>query len=164
MKKYIKTGFILATFLFISIACAQDKGAPSNQGEVLDFTFNGLNQNTVSLASFRDKQPVILIFWTTWCPYCRKELQSLNTRFEELSKEGWGILAVDAGEDAHKVESYRDAHGIKLDLLLDRDMKITNSLEILGVPSYVIINKKGYLVAKAHTFSPEKYKYLLDEK
>ncbi len=171
MRQYLKAAIVLASFSFLPAACAQNQENPSqgtrqeSQGpvEVVDFTFQDLSQNTVSLASFRDKQPVVLLFWTTWCPYCRKEIELLNTKFDTLKKEGWEILAVDAGEDARKVESYRNAKGIKLNLLLDEDMKIINALEVLGVPTYVIINKKGRVVAKAHSFSPDEYKYLLSE-
>ncbi|MCX5696664.1 MAG: TlpA disulfide reductase family protein [Candidatus Omnitrophica bacterium] len=163
MKKYLQSVIALVFLSFLTAACAQNKEAVSNQGEVLDFTFSDLSRNTVSLASFRDKQPVVLFFWTTWCPFCRKEIQALNTKYDNLKKDGWEILAVDAGEDARKVESYRNANGIKLDLFLDQDMKITNALEVLGVPTYVIINKKGRVAAKVNSFSPDEYKYLLAE-
>lgn len=164
MKRYLGVVFVLAVFSFLSAACAQNKEASgSSQGEVLDFTFKGLKQNSLSLADFRQKQPVALLFWTTWCPYCRKEIQSLNTNYDNLQKQGWEILAIDAGEPAYKVEAYRNAHDIKIDMFLDEDMKVANSLEILGVPTYVVIDKKGHLVAKAHEFSPETYKHLLTE-
>jgi peroxiredoxin len=160
MKKYLKAAMVMAVFSFFSLACTQNQQASLAQSGALDITFTDLNRKTVSLASFRDKHPVVLFFWTTWCPYCRREIRALNEKYAALKKEGWEILTVDSGEGAHKVEAYANANGIKLNLYLDEDMAISDALGVLGVPTYVIIDKKGSIIAKTHTFSPEEYQQL----
>ena len=64
-KKSIFLVFFILTFF--SSVMAQELSAPN-------FALKDLNNNAVTLSSFRGKQAVILFFWTTWCPYCRIEI------------------------------------------------------------------------------------------
>jgi thiol-disulfide isomerase/thioredoxin len=51
------------------------------------FTAKDLTGNDVSLSSF-EGSPILLNFWATWCPYCRKERPYLNSLFSEFRDKG----------------------------------------------------------------------------
>jgi len=109
------------------------------------FKLQDLSGAAVELSSFRDKKTVLLFFWTTWCPYCLKELKILNNNLKELEEEAVELLAIDVGESASRVERVVKNYNLILRVLLDKDSSVTDSYQILGVPTFVIVDKKGYI-------------------
>lgn len=157
MKKLV---FFITICLFINflscvpLACAEDNPAP-------DFQLSDIKNNVVSLSSYRNKQPVLLLFWTTWCPYCRKELRLLNQLYPQLEKDGLEVLAIDIGEAKYKVENFIASYGLVFKVLLDKDNSVAESYELMGVPTYVLINKKQEVVFQANSFPQDEYKELI---
>lgn len=121
----------------------------------LDFKLLDMHGNTITLSSFNDKQPVVLFFWTTWCPYCRKELKMLNDIYPQWVKEGWELFAINVGEPAYRVDNFVKRYALNFKVLLDEDAAVASTYDILGVPTYFLIDKKGYIRFKDHYF-PEK--------
>src|SRR3989338_157237 len=126
-----------------------------------DFKLKDLSQHTVVLSSYRDKQPVILFFWTTWCPFCRRELRELNNRYPALVKEGWEVLAIDVGEPLSRVVNFVKDYELTFKVLLDKDTTVANDYGILGVPTYIIVDKAGNVVFDDHYFPHTEYKNLI---
>ncbi|MCX5702076.1 MAG: TlpA disulfide reductase family protein [Candidatus Omnitrophica bacterium] len=118
--------------------------------------------NPVSLSDFKDK-PVILFFWTTWCPYCRKELKALADKYENFKKDGLELLPINVGESASKVERFIRSYQLPFRVLLDEDTVVADSYNILGVPTYIYINKRGLIVSKGHYFSQGDYQKLISQ-
>jgi len=157
MKKMRKrTGFfcLLALFLFAT-GCQAQAGSKES---VLDFSLQDLQDKTVTLVSFRQKGPVLIFFWTTWCAFCRKELEVLNTQQSALKDVGIFVLAVNAGESQARVARYFQGKSPVYPVLLDKDMSLSSSWGIRGVPTYIIVNKKGQEVFRGHSFPADTYK------
>lgn len=128
-----------------------------------DFKLQDLDQNSFSLDGFKDNSNVLLVFWTTWCPYCQEELQELNRSYASFAKEGMEIFAVNAGERLKDVKGYIKSHGFGFKVLLDQDLAVTKSYKVLGVPTYVLINKDGKIVFTDNYFPKNKYKELISK-
>ena len=127
-----------------------------------NFTLLDLENKEFSLSDFKSK-PVILFFWTTWCPYCRKELKQLNTMHAELLKNGVELAAVNVEEPADKVQRFIQSYPFSYRVLLDIDAKVAEAYDILGVPTYILINKKGRIVFNNHYFPQKEYKDLISK-
>lgn len=54
--------------------------------EAPDFELTDFEGNSVKLSDFRGK-PVMIDFWTRWCPFCREEMPEINSVFNELNGE-----------------------------------------------------------------------------
>lgn len=157
MKKYI-IGFALV-FVFVSIGLAQQeksKAAP-------DFKLQDIYKNEYKMSNYKNKQAVILFFWTTWCPYCRKELTTLNTRYLELVRQGFELLAIDVGESSDKVDQAIKKYSLSFKVLLDKTTSVAESYNVMGVPSYFVVDKKGNIVATEHTYPEAKIKELISK-
>lgn len=128
----------------------------------VDFNLLDLENKLVSLSDFKGRS-VLLFFWTTWCPFCRKDLQVLNDMYAELAKEGLEVLAINVGERVYKVANFVKNYNLTYEVLLDEDMAVTENYEILGVPTYIIVDRQGYLRFKGYSFPKERYKDLILE-
>ncbi len=94
---------------------------------------------------------VVVNFWATWCPPCRREMPSLERLNRKLGEQGLAVLAVDVGEDADTVFSFTG----QLDpapafpLLLDRDSSAMQRWKIRGLPTTFVIDAAGRVIYRA---------------
>ena len=140
---------------------------PLEAGRVApEFRLTDLNQKTFLLSSVLGKKPVVLFFWTTWCPFCRVELRSLSRRYARLTQEGIELLFIDVGESEAKVNNFLRTNSISINVFMDKDTKVASLYSVLGVPTYVFIDKKGNIVSQKNSFPENEYRRLLklDEK
>ncbi|MBM3245978.1 MAG: redoxin domain-containing protein [Candidatus Omnitrophica bacterium] len=159
MKNYFSLSIlILSAVIFFSGASVF---AQTGQ-QAADFILSDINGQAVALSSYQGKQAVFLFFWTTWCPYCRKELKFLSDKYAQLLKEGFEVLTIDAGEPAYKVGNFIASRSIKLKVLLDRDTAVSGTYGIIGIPTYFLVDRKGYIIFRGNSF-PRDYKTLLGE-
>ncbi len=128
----------------------------------INFNLLDLENQEISLSEFRG-MPVILFFWTTWCPFCREELKQLNLMHRELSENGVQVLAINVEEPAEKVQRFMQRYPFSYKVLLDKDATVARDYGILGVPTYIFIDKEGRFVSYSHYFPQEKYKDIISK-
>lgn len=153
MRIFKKSG-ILALFILILLVLGF-----LNSASAADIILNDLNGKAVNISAPCGK-PTILFFWTTWCPYCQKEIKGLNEMYPQMQKEGIAVFAVNIGEPASTVQKFFISHALSFGVLLDKDGAAANKYNILGVPTYVFIDKSGRLISDAHVL-PADYKKIL---
>lgn len=163
MKKYYIL-CIAALFLVLSISCKGNALEKDMAGaETPDFKLQDLFYDTITLGSFTEKeQPVLLFFWTTWCPFCQKEIRVLKDSYGTLAKDGVEVLAIDVGETYNKVNALVQNYHLPFRVLLDKDSRTADAFWVRGVPTYVLINKTGDIVFHNNDF-PSDYKDLLSK-
>jgi len=147
------------------------KGAVSTVGQAAveemnlapDFSLQDLNGNTFLLSNYRDKQPVLLFFWTTWCPFCSEEMKLIAKRSPQLLNDGLQLVGINVEESLNRVKGFVKSHNLPFLILLDKDAQVAQSFNIVGIPTYFLIDKKGVMRFTGYSF-PEEYKSLLSEK
>lgn len=145
MKIFFRVSLLVA----LSLAFTNPLYSSAQAQEIArEFKLPDLEGKVFTLSAYKDKQPVFLFFWTTWCPYCREGMKELNSSYPELSKKGWVVAAVNLGEPPQKVQGFVDNYALKFNVLLDRYLSVADAYDVLGVPSYVLINKAGIIVFK----------------
>ena len=90
-------------------------------------------------------QGLVVNLWATWCPPCVAEMPALDRAQAALAAEGVLVLALssDRGGRAQVEPFYRD-HGIRhLGLWLDPRGAAQRALGARGLPTTVIIDRKG---------------------
>jgi peroxiredoxin len=112
-----------------------------------DFTLKDMSGKEVALSSFRGK-PVLLNFWATWCPYCRKERDHLNKLHGEYKEKGLIILSVSTDQSVRKVKSYLKKVPAEFIVLSDSKGRVSSSYNVGGLPTSVLIDREGFVRQK----------------
>lgn len=119
-------------------------------------------EKEVRLSDFKGKS-LILWFWTTWCPYCREAIPDLNSIYPELKSAGIELLAVNVDEPKEKIVRFIKHYPIDFNILQDKGARCAFSYGVIGVPTYILIDKNGKVRFKQNYFSQDKYKELLTQ-
>jgi peroxiredoxin len=112
-----------------------------------DFTLNDLSGVPLHMADLRGKV-VLLNFWATWCPPCRKELPSLEALSARFGSQGLVVIGI-SDEDAAKVEPFVRKLAISYPILLDPGRAVHRAFAIQGIPKSFVYDRSGKLVATA---------------
>ena len=121
---------------------AQDKEVAA-----ADFTLTDLQGNRWHLKDLQGKV-VVVNFWATWCPPCRKEMPDLQTLYDRFKAEGLVILAI-SDEDLGKVKPFVTARNVGYPILLDPGRKVNELFHIESIPKTLVYDRTGKLVAQS---------------
>lgn len=113
------------------------------------FSLPAVDGGKVALADHKGKV-VLVYFWATWCPYCRKELP---VAIEKITRERKGqpfvVLAVSIEEPRDLVTSWVKGAGVTVPVLLDYDGAVTRDYRVTATPTTFVIGRDGRQVARA---------------
>ena len=168
MKKWIR--YFLGTMILSLAFCVHnghaqffDAANPLIGSEAVDFTLPDVSGDKVVMSQFRQGKDAIIFFWATWCPHCRTQITTLNSRSADLEKNGIKVLLVDLGEDAGMVSAYLEKNNIKFPAVLDHDYSASDQYGVAGVPTLVFIDKNG-VVKGVENYLPEDYMQMFAQK
>lgn len=90
---------------------------------------------------------VVLEFWATWCPPCRKSIPHLNelARAHERELVVLGLSAVDDRQDAGQVRKYAEEH-VRYPVGVLADPATLERYGVSSIPHAVVIGKDGKVV------------------
>lgn len=132
-------------------ANAQAQTQPNDQPPVPlgqpapDFQVTGLDGKTVKLSSLRG-HVVLLDFWATWCPPCRKGLPETNRLAQVGGPKGLQVMAI-SNETHDKVAAFMNQNHYTMPAFLDAGSKAQATYRVDSIPTTVVIDAKGALVA-----------------
>jgi peroxiredoxin len=111
------------------------------------FALQDLSGKTWTFAELRGKV-VLVNFWATWCPPCRKEMPDLETLFERFRSKGLVVLGI-SDEEAAKVEPFIRERKVSFPVLLDPGRKVNEMFVVEGIPKSFVYDREGKLVAQS---------------
>lgn len=111
------------------------------------FTLTSLDGKTYSLAGLRGKI-VLLNFWATWCPPCRKEMPDMEKLSQTYADQGLVVLAV-SDEARDVVAPFIEKQKYSFPVLLDTDDTVHEDFGVEGIPKSFIFDREGRLAAQA---------------
>jgi len=121
--------------------------ADNERRQQADFTLMELNGNTWTLKEQRGKV-VLVNFWATWCPPCRKEMPDLEGLYKQFKDQGLVILAI-SDEVESKVRPFVAEQKVTYPILLDPGRKVNELFQIEGIPKTFVYDRSGKLVAQS---------------
>ena len=112
------------------------------------FSLTDLEGNSHQLAQYQGK-PVIVNFWATWCPPCRREMPSMQRAWEQLREQGIAMLAVDVGETEDTVFPFLADYQVTFPILFDHDSAVMKAWPVKGLPTTFVLDAQGRIVYRA---------------
>jgi peroxiredoxin len=121
----------------LGAAAAVDTSSPAPQ-----FTLTAQGGQPVALAQFKG-QVVMLNFWASWCGPCRQEMPLLDSIYKKYSKLGFTLIGINVEPDSKAANDWLRQTPVTFPILYDTDSKVSKLYGVSGMPSTVIVDRKG---------------------
>ncbi|MFH1038629.1 MAG: TlpA disulfide reductase family protein [PVC group bacterium] len=119
-----------------------------------DFDLEKLGGGRIRLADYRGKI-VIIDFWATWCPPCRKEIPDFVELYKEYAGKGVEILGISLDQKPRGVlPPFVEKYKINYPILLT-DGKVDRAYGgVTGIPTTFVIDREGRVYKQYVGFRP----------
>ena len=156
--------FVISSLLLITLALGscgskdQDAGQSGAQAQpavntepkssAIQFAAQDIQGSNQSSSQWIGQVPVVINFWGTWCPPCRREIPDLVKLYEEYHPSGVEMIGLAVKDDAGDVSSYAMNAGMKWVMLMANDEVINAYNVVNGIPTTVFLDKDGREVTR----------------
>ena len=112
-----------------------------------DFTLNDLSGKTFTLSELRDKKPVLLIFWATWCPACLQAIPYFSDMYAQYSPRGLEVISINiaSNDPLPRVQSFQEVTKLPYRILYDGKYEVSRVYGVFGSPTSLLINRDGII-------------------
>jgi thiol-disulfide isomerase/thioredoxin len=150
----VAAGFMLSlgiVFLPARSQAAEGVCSANAQAANLNLTFKDLHGKPVTLSDYKGKV-VLLDFWATWCPPCRKEIPGFIELYDRYKSRGLVVIGVsmDDAEDTPDVKRFASHLKMNYPILLGfgRDDDLKPAFGELPLPTSFVIARDGRICAR----------------
>lgn len=113
-----------------------------------DFVLKSFDGKTVKLSDYKGKV-VIIDFWATWCPPCRKGIPDLISIQNEYKKDVVIIgISLDSEKTIKDVPGFVKSYQINYPIVYGNEKVVTDYGGIEGIPTAFLVDRKGNIVDK----------------
>ena len=135
--------FALAAALPARFARAVEKGDVAPTFHATDF-----DGKAVDFPAVAQGKPTVVVFWATWCPYCKAFMPYLKNIQADYAPYGVKVVAIDAKEDGQgDPKAYVRALGFKPIAVTNGDA-IADDYGIKYIPGVLIVDGKGVVALR----------------
>lgn len=107
-----------------------------------DFTLQKLGGDTITLSDYKGEKAVVLDFFATWCPNCRRDMPKLSKMYEKY-KDEIEVIGVNLQEPESKVQDFISDFGISFPIVMDPGSQTSRAYGVRYTNYHVLINKEG---------------------
>lgn len=149
---YLVAGLLFSALL-LSTGFFQKPGVAGVGDVISEFTLQNLAGETVRFSDLEGRA-VILNFWATWCPPCRREMPLLDDMQKAYSEKGLSVIGVDVNEPASLVKSYIESIGVSYAVWVDapdgaqgfdKTQQLFSKFGGVGYPFTLFIDRSGVI-------------------
>ena len=155
-SRVAKTLALLLVLLVAGVAAAEQPPLGHKMNPVSPplaapgFTLPDMDGEMHALDDFRGKV-VMLNFWATWCPPCRREMPSMQRLYEKYHERGLAVIAVNQFEDPDLVFEFTGRLSLEptFPILFDRESRVSEQYRVKGLPTTYLLDKAGRIHFRA---------------
>ena len=184
MKKNYFIGLILLSIIFISACVSSSKGHQVVTGNVAaqqqevqasvgiergqlapDFVVTTIEGNQVRLSQFREEnKPVLLYFWATWCPFCRRDFGIVKNVYPKYAdKVIFLAIDLDTSETASYIQQYKDAMGLEGINFATGNGRVLSDYQITHTTTKYAVGRNGAILYKGSgVFNEQQWEVLFN--
>jgi len=107
------------------------------------FQLKSLTGASVSLDSFKGK-PLVLVFWASWCHYCKQEMDELTTLANTDKDNGFSILAVSVDTDRKAANDFIKGRTLPFTVAFS-DGTIDAAYQTEIIPQLFVLDAEGFI-------------------
>jgi peroxiredoxin len=112
-----------------------------------DFELALLGGGQMTLSQHKGKEIVVLDFWASWCPPCRRSMPIIESVAAAFKDKGVVLYAINQGEDAATIRKFLTAQKLNVTVALDKDRAVGAQYGASAIPLTVIVGKDGIIQA-----------------
>ena len=147
----VLTGLVMFSLVGGLAWALSDRNSSISGTTIKDFTLQDLEGNTVHWSDL-EGEVVLLNFWATWCPPCRREMPLLNAVYQDYKAQGFTVVGLAVGESEDTVRAYVDSIGVTYPVWVDGDSNRQNrTWDIFdlyggaGLPTTLFVDRAGVI-------------------
>lgn len=115
-----------------------EQEAPKVGKKAPDFSLNGMDGRKYRMSDYKD-QVVVVNFWGTFCPPCRREMPAIESQYEQWKEQGLIVLGVNLGEAEATVKGFVRQYQLTFPILYDPGMSIRKKYWVTQYPTTFFI-------------------------
>ncbi len=145
------SGVVVA--LWGGMVAAESTDRALNVGDVFpDFSLERSDGSAWWMCEHAER-PKIVMFWATWCPYCRKLFPGIVALDRQYAAQGLEIVAVNFRDDGD-TDAYAKRHGLDFDVVLDGDA-LAARIGVQGTPTVFVLDRDNRIQLRSSNSDPE---------
>ncbi|MFK5895223.1 MAG: TlpA disulfide reductase family protein [Pseudomonadota bacterium] len=154
--KMYTSAIMLMLFMILNTQASEQPPLTHNFTAVIppisipNLKLQNMDEEDIDIKTLRGKV-IIINFWATWCPPCRREMTSLEKLHLATKDNNVVVLAVNIGEEIETAFSFVNSiePSPSFPILFDKDSSTMEQWKVRGLPTTYIINTQGLIVYKA---------------
>ena len=153
-RRVIVAGVVLSVAAAVVTAIGLSVGGSARGARVavegaapmFDLPRVGAEAKRVRLADFAGR-PVVVNFWASWCVPCRKEMPDLQAASQRL-KPRVAFVGVNHQDARDSAAEFEREVGVRYPSGWDPDGGVARKFGVAGLPTSVLVDAKGRIVAR----------------
>lgn len=124
-------------------------GESAGKNQMVDFTWTEDGKEK-KLSDYKGKV-ILLNFWATWCPPCKKELPALSQISTELKDKDFKMIGVSVDDNMEVLNTFLKSNSLSYTIVFEPNQLVTKYMNATGqnqnvVPQTYLIDKNGKVV------------------
>lgn len=145
MRYLIALAIVLISFLSLTCVAAEEVKKPEKGKLLPKFTFKTIDGKEDKIENYLGKKPLIVNFWGSWCPPCRREAPELRAFYEKHKKDNLVILSIAVGDKLEKMKEFMKKEPMPWIHAMDTD-GLFEKWGFKGVPTNIFVAPDGKVI------------------
>jgi thiol-disulfide isomerase/thioredoxin len=86
---------------------------------------------------------VLVDFWASWCPPCRKSFPALEELHRQYAEKGLTIIAVNVDEKREDMERFLQGQKVSFATVRDAEQKLVAAVDVKVMPTSLVVDRAG---------------------
>jgi len=128
----------------IALGCFVVASGAGAAERALAFDGEGASGEAIHFDPDHRQRPAIVLFWATWCPYCKALMPHVQAVYDAAGKARLDVYAIDINDDGDPIAELKE-RGQTFTLVRDGDA-IAARYGIKGTPALLLVDEHGDVV------------------